>query len=59
MTLRMYAARNGWELTTIGVDVRYDVADDERGAIERTITCRSTCLPSSATVWPTSPSGPR
>jgi putative redox protein len=38
MTLRMYAARKGWELTTIGVDVRYDVADDERGAIERTIT---------------------
>jgi putative redox protein len=38
MTLRMYAARKGWELTTIVVDVRYDVADDERGAIERTIT---------------------
>ena len=38
MTLRMYAERKGWELTTIGVDVRYDIVDDEPGAIERTIT---------------------
>jgi putative redox protein len=38
MTLRMYAERKGWELTTIGVDVRYDITDDEPGAIERTIT---------------------
>jgi putative redox protein len=37
-TLRMYAARKGWDLTTIGVDVRYDVGDDGRGTIERTIT---------------------
>ena len=38
MTLRMYAARKDWALTTIDVDVRYDIADDGRGAIERTIT---------------------
>jgi putative redox protein len=38
MTLRMYAERKGWELTTIGVDVRYDITDDQPGAIERTIT---------------------
>ena len=38
MTLRMYAARKGWELATIDVDVRYDVADEAQGAIERTIT---------------------
>ena len=37
-TLRMYAARKGWDLTTIDVDVRYDIADDGRGAIKRTIT---------------------
>jgi putative redox protein len=38
MTLRIYAARKGWDLTTIDVDVRYDVADDGRAAIVRTIT---------------------
>jgi putative redox protein len=38
MTLRMYAERKGWELNTIDVDVRYDITDDEPGAIERTIT---------------------
>jgi putative redox protein len=38
MTLRMYAERKGWELTSISVDVRYDITDDEPGAIERTIT---------------------
>jgi putative redox protein len=37
-TLRMYAERKGWELTAIDVDVRYDVDDDRRGTIERTIT---------------------
>ena len=37
-TLRMYAARKGWELTTIEVDVRYDVVDDGQRAIARTIT---------------------
>ena len=37
-TLRMYAARKSWELTAIGVDVRYDVHDDDGAAIERTIT---------------------
>jgi putative redox protein len=36
-TLRMYAARKGWDLATIDVDVRYDTADDGRGAIERKI----------------------
>jgi putative redox protein len=38
MTLRMYAERKGWELAAIEVDVRYDITDDEPGAIERTIT---------------------
>lgn len=38
MTLRMYAARKGWDLTTIGVDTRYDVGDDGHSAIVRTIT---------------------
>ena len=37
MTLRMYAARKGWALTSIDVDVRYDITDDGRGAIERKI----------------------
>ena len=37
-TLRMYATRKGWELTTVKVDVRYDVDDDGRRSIERTIT---------------------
>lgn len=37
-TLRMYATRKGWELTTIEVDARYDAGDDGPGAIERTIT---------------------
>ena len=37
-TLRMYAARKGWELATIEVDVRYDVDLDGRRVIERTIT---------------------
>jgi putative redox protein len=41
MTLRMYAERKGWELTTISVDVRYNIADDEPGAIDRTITVPS------------------
>jgi putative redox protein len=37
-TLRMYAARKGWELASVEVDVRYDVGEDGRGMIERTIT---------------------
>jgi putative redox protein len=36
-TLRMYATRHGWELSTIEVDVSYD-AGDHGGVIERTIT---------------------
>ncbi|MBK5331742.1 MAG: OsmC family protein [Ilumatobacteraceae bacterium] len=38
MTLRMYAARKGWELATIEVEVRYDADLDGRRVIERTIT---------------------
>jgi putative redox protein len=38
MTLRMYAARKGWELTALEVDVRYDVDDGGRSTIDRTIT---------------------
>ena len=37
-TLRMYADRHGWALTSIDVGVRYDVDDEGRGAIERMIT---------------------
>ncbi len=37
-TLRMYAERHGWELSTIEVDSRYDVDDHRRGTIVRTIT---------------------
>jgi putative redox protein len=37
-TLRMYAERRGWVLSSIDVGVRYDVDDDGHGAIERMIT---------------------
>ena len=37
-TLRMYAERHDWELSTIEVDVRYDVDDDRRGTMARSIT---------------------
>ena len=37
-TLRMYAERKGWSLPTVDVDARYDVDDDGRGTIERTVT---------------------
>ena len=37
-TLRMYAERHGWELTSIDVDARYDIDEDGRATIERTIT---------------------
>jgi putative redox protein len=37
-TLRMYADRHGWALTSIEVGVRYDLDDEGRGAIERMIT---------------------
>jgi putative redox protein len=37
-TLRMYATRKGWELTTVKVDVRYNVDDGGQRGIERTIT---------------------
>jgi putative redox protein len=37
-TLRMYAERHGWALSSIDVGVRYDVDDDGHGAIERMIT---------------------
>jgi putative redox protein len=34
----MYAARKGWELASVEVDARYDVADDDSTLIVRTIT---------------------
>ena len=37
-TLRMYAERHGWELTSIVVDVRYDMDDRKRATMTRTIT---------------------
>jgi putative redox protein len=39
-TLRMYATRKGWPLTTVEVDVRCNISDEGRGEIERTITIR-------------------
>ena len=38
MTLRMYAEREGWTLSTLDVDVRYNVSDDNQASIDRTIT---------------------
>ena len=38
MTLRMYVLRKGWDLGSVGVDVRDRVDDDGRRVIERTIT---------------------
>ena len=38
MTLRMYAARKGWELTSIEVEVRYDIDDSGRSTIDRRVT---------------------
>jgi putative redox protein len=37
-TLRMYAARKGWELASMDVDIRYNVDDDKRATIDRVIT---------------------
>ena len=37
-TLRMYAERHGWELTSIVVDVRYDIDNDRHGTMTRRIT---------------------
>ena len=37
-TLRMYAERHGWELTSIVVDVRYDMDNDRRRTMTRRIT---------------------
>jgi putative redox protein len=34
----MYAERKGWTLAAIEVEVRYDLADDGRASITRTIT---------------------
>jgi putative redox protein len=41
MTLRQYADRKGWQLTTIDVSAVYNVADDERTSISRTTTVPS------------------
>ena len=38
MTLRMYAERKGWAITTIEVDARYNLTEDGQASIERTIT---------------------
>jgi putative redox protein len=37
-TLRMYAARKGWDLAAVAVDVRYRRAEDGSGVIDREIT---------------------
>ena len=41
MTLRMYAERKGWPLAAIEVDVVFNIADDERSSIDRTISLPS------------------
>lgn len=38
MTLRIYAERKGWALTSLEVDVRYDLDDNGEASIDRTIT---------------------
>jgi putative redox protein len=38
ITLRMYAERKGWQLTTLEIDVRYDTDDDGHEIIRRAIT---------------------
>lgn len=37
-TLRMYAEHKGWELASVDVAVRYDVADGGQASIARTVT---------------------
>jgi putative redox protein len=41
ITLRMYAIRKGWELTSLEVDVRYDLSDDNTASFARTVTVPS------------------
>jgi putative redox protein len=38
ITLRMYAARKGWDIDSIEVDARYNIGDDGDAVIDRTIT---------------------
>jgi putative redox protein len=38
ITLRMYAVRKRWQLSSIDVDVRYDLNDDNELSIARLIT---------------------
>lgn len=40
-TLRMYAARKGWELTAVDVAVQFDVGGDGARVITRTVTVPS------------------
>ena len=40
-TLRLFAGRKGWHLAAIEVNVVYNLADDERTSIVRTITVPS------------------
>jgi putative redox protein len=58
-TLRMYAARHGWDLTTIDVDLRYDITDDRGGAIERKIIVPADLPSDQRTRLARSPSGRR
>jgi putative redox protein len=41
MTLRLFTGRKGWQLAAIEVNVVYNLADDERTSIVRTITLPS------------------
>lgn len=37
-TLRIYAARKGWDLANMTVDVRYEVDESGQASIKRTVT---------------------
>ena len=59
-TLRIYSARKGWDLASISVDVRFNLAESGEDVDP---TARSRCLPAffpiNACGSPTSLSGPR
>ena len=44
-TLRIYSARKGWDLASISVDVRFNLAESGETSIQRTITVPPSLLP--------------
>ena len=58
ITLTMYAARKGWPLRALRVDIRFaQEANDARSTAAS--PSKAICRTTSARAWPTSPSGPR